>query len=91
MFLGIGGLARHGEAYTEDYLREIVDAVEARRVMPIHHDDLRSPSDGPFVAQPRWLDDVAKSLARIEAHAAAHPPQALALLPKNRPVVLFAE
>jgi L-ascorbate metabolism protein UlaG (beta-lactamase superfamily) len=91
VFLGIGGLSRQGDAYTEAYLREIVDAVEARRVIPIHHDDLRSPSEAPYVAQPRWLDDVAESLARIEAHTAAHPPQELALLPKNRPVVLFAE
>ena len=84
-----GRLARHGEAYTASYLREIVDAVGARRVIPIHHDDLTAPSDGPFVPQPRWLDDVGASLARLQAWAAAEPGRSLALLPKDRPVILF--
>jgi L-ascorbate metabolism protein UlaG (beta-lactamase superfamily) len=89
VFLGLGGLERHGEAYTETYLREVVDAVEARRVIPIHYDDLAAPADGPLVPMPSWLDDVAESLARLESRAEADPRLELALLPKDRPVVLF--
>lgn len=91
VFLGIGGLARHGADYTAQYLDEVVAAVEARRVIPIHYDDLTAPADGPLVPMPRLLDDVEASFERLEAHAEADPGLALALAPKDRRVVLFAE
>jgi L-ascorbate metabolism protein UlaG (beta-lactamase superfamily) len=91
VFLGLGGLARQGADYTGRYLAEVVDAVEARRVIPIHYDDLAAPADGPLAPMPRLLDDVEASFERVEAHAEADPQLELALAPKDRPVVLFAE
>lgn len=89
VLLGVGGLARQGEAYTERYFREVVEALGARRVIPIHFDDLTAQSGGPLVPMPRLLDDVSRSFAFLEARAEADPGLELALLPWWEPAVLF--
>jgi L-ascorbate metabolism protein UlaG (beta-lactamase superfamily) len=89
VFLGVGGLARQGEAYSERYFREIVEAVGARQVIPIHYDDLTAPTDGPLVPMPALVDDVAKSFDRLIARAAATPGLEFALLPYWETTVLF--
>lgn len=43
VLLGIGGLDRLGEAHAAGYWAEIVDAVAARCVLPIHWDDFWQP------------------------------------------------
>jgi len=89
VLLGVGGLARQGEDYMARYFHEVVEAVGARRVVPIHYDDLTASSGGPRVPMPRLLDDVARSLAFLEARAEADPDLELALLPWWEPAVLF--
>ena len=40
----------------EPYLAEVVDAVAARRVMPVHWDDFTRPLDAPLVPLPLMVD-----------------------------------
>lgn len=62
VFLGIGGMGREDTAYHDAYWREVVAAVRARRVVPIHWDDFTLPLDQPLLALPALLDDVPASL-----------------------------
>ncbi len=62
VLLGIGGLGRAGVDYRNDYYREIVEAVGASRVAPIHWDDFTRPLSRELVPTPRLLDDVAATM-----------------------------
>ena len=72
VFLGVAGLATKDAAYTETYLREVVDAVGAKIVIPIHWDDFSRPLDRRLVPMPRLLDDLSVTMDRLKAH---HTPQ----------------
>ena len=48
VFLGVGGLGAQTAAYRETYWRENVEAVGAKRVVPIHWDSLAGPLEEPF-------------------------------------------
>ncbi len=89
VFLGLGGLARQGEAYSRQYLKEIVDALGARRVVPIHFDSLTERPDGRHVPGPRLLFDPRLSFALLEEWAEARPGRSVAWLRPWREVVLF--
>jgi L-ascorbate metabolism protein UlaG (beta-lactamase superfamily) len=52
VYLGIAGLAERDESYRDAYWREIVQAVGARRVVPIHWDDFYGSLDRPLVPLP---------------------------------------
>lgn len=67
--LGIGGLGTRDDAYREDYWRETVEAVGARRVIPIHYDDFTVPLEEPTVPAPNLLDDVAGTLRFLRERA----------------------
>jgi L-ascorbate metabolism protein UlaG (beta-lactamase superfamily) len=69
VLLGVGGLARRDPAYRDAYWRETVDAVGARRVIPIHHDDFNRPLVEPPVLQPRRFDDLGVTLAFLRERA----------------------
>ena len=69
--LGIGGLGTRDDAYRDDYWRETVEAVGARRVIPIHYDDFTVPLEEPPVPAPNLLDDVAGSLRFLRERAGA--------------------
>ncbi len=87
--LGIGGLARLGRPYAESYWREIVDRTGARRVLPIHHDDLVADY-GEVRPAPRLLDDLEQSLGWLAELAATGPiPVRLERLPVGKAVALF--
>lgn len=58
VFLGITGLGTRDDEYRDGYWREVVDAVGAKRVIPIHWDDFTLPLDRPLEAMPRLLDDI---------------------------------
>jgi L-ascorbate metabolism protein UlaG (beta-lactamase superfamily) len=58
VFLGVGLLGTRDEAYRDAYWREVVRAVGARRVVPIHWDDFTRPLDRPLVPFPRAIDDL---------------------------------
>ena len=62
VFLGLAGLGTRDDAYRDAYWREVVDAVEARRVIPIHWDDFTLPLDEPLRPLPALLDDFGASM-----------------------------
>lgn len=61
VFLGIGQLGRMSEQYRRDYWREVVEAVDAKRVFPIHWDDLTVSLDRPLVSIP-LIDNFHKTM-----------------------------
>ena len=58
VLLGIGGLTQLGEDHAAQYWAEIVDAVAAQCVLPIHWDDFWQPY-GTIVASDRAADSLA--------------------------------
>jgi L-ascorbate metabolism protein UlaG (beta-lactamase superfamily) len=86
--VGTAGLGTREAAYTETYLRQVVDAVGATLVIPIHWDDFTRPLTEPLVPMPRLLDDLALTMRRMTAHL--HPRGVrLAFLPAFEPVALL--
>lgn len=57
VFLGVGGLATLEQEYMQSYWREVVLAVKARRVIPIHWDDFTRPLAQPLVPAPLLIDE----------------------------------
>jgi len=51
VFLGVGGLGGQTAEYRETYWRESVEAVKAKRVVPIHWDSLAGSLDKPLMGQ----------------------------------------
>jgi L-ascorbate metabolism protein UlaG (beta-lactamase superfamily) len=62
VFLGMGGLGTKDDSYRDAYWRQVVEPVQARRVIPIHWDDFSRPLDEPLRPMPRLLDDFATSM-----------------------------
>jgi L-ascorbate metabolism protein UlaG (beta-lactamase superfamily) len=62
VFLGIGQLGKHDEAYMQAYWREVVASVHARRVIAVHWDNFTLPLDRPLQPIPRLFDDLAASM-----------------------------
>jgi L-ascorbate metabolism protein UlaG (beta-lactamase superfamily) len=89
VLLGVGGLDRLGRDYAGRYWRETVTRTGARRVFPIHWDDLSLPY-GDVRAFPRVVGDLEESLGWLAALARdAEPPVRLERLPFRRPVALY--
>ena len=61
IFLGVGGMGSRAADYHQAYWREVVEAVGARRVIPIHWDDFTHPLDQPLRAMPMLIDNVRAS------------------------------
>lgn len=57
VFLGTGTLGKKDTAYRDAYWREVVQAVGARRVVPIHWDDFSLPLEAGLQPSPYLLDD----------------------------------
>ncbi|MCP5060611.1 MAG: hypothetical protein GY937_28275 [bacterium] len=89
VFLGTGALTRQSEAYQDAYLHEILDAVEARRVIPIHYDDLFAPVGEALVPSPTLVEDVPGGFDRVLRWVSEREERSFALLPWWTPVVLF--
>jgi len=89
VFLGTGALTRQCEEYQDAYLREILDAVDAHRVIPIHYDDLFAPVGDALVPSPALVDDVPAAFDRLLRWASEEEERSFALLPWWTPVVLF--
>lgn len=67
------------------YLAEVVDAVGARRVMPVHWDDFTRPLQLPL--QSGWFVD----LGAFFEHMDGRPDLEVQVLPLGRPVALFPD
>lgn len=65
VFLGVGGLGTMEQEYRETYWHEVVHAVKARRVIPIHWDDFTRPHNKPLVPPPLLIDDFDSSMKFI--------------------------
>ena len=61
--LGIGTRGKLDQGFQQDYWHEVVEAVQPRRIIPIHWDDFSVPLDQPLVPMPRTIDDFDKSMA----------------------------
>jgi len=70
VYLGVGLLGSKDEAYRDAYWREVVTAVGARRVIPIHWDDFTRGLDQPLVPVPYPLDNLDESMKFVTARAA---------------------
>ncbi|MGQ3073165.1 MAG: MBL fold metallo-hydrolase [Ferrovibrionaceae bacterium] len=70
VFLGIGTLGRESSDYQENYWREVVAAIQARRVIPVHWDNFTIPLDRPMVPLPRQFDDLDVTMAFLTRHGA---------------------
>jgi L-ascorbate metabolism protein UlaG (beta-lactamase superfamily) len=79
VLLGLAGRER-----TEEYLTRVVDAVGARRVIPIHFDNFFSPLGEPM----RFLPFV-KFDEFVETTRRTRPKLSLGTLPIGQPIVVF--
>lgn len=70
VLLGIGTLGARGPAYSDAYWREVVAGVGARRVVPIHWDDLWLPAGQPMQPMPPPLDQFDESMAFLRERGA---------------------
>ncbi|WP_332775901.1 MBL fold metallo-hydrolase [Polaromonas sp.] len=70
VLLGIGSLGPRDDAYRDAYWREVVTAVKAKRVIPIHWDDFWLPSDQPMKPMPPPLDQFERSMDFLRARGA---------------------
>jgi len=87
VLLGVGGLGGQDDAYREALYREVVAAVGARCVVPIHWDDFTLPFTEPLRPMPRLLDDFDGTMRWLRARTA--PGTGLALLPFGRAIALL--
>ena len=89
VLLGIGALGRSDRSYKDAYFREIVEAVAAKRIIPIHYDDFTLPLDQPLRPFPPLFDDVARSMAYLIERTEADPGLRLELLPLWKKIALI--
>lgn len=64
VYLGVGGLGSRDAVYQEDYWRETVQAVGARRVIPIHWDDFFKSIDEAAIPARNFDETMQFLLAR---------------------------
>lgn len=88
VMLGIGALGHHPPGYRAAYYDEVVRAVGARLVLPIHFTDFTRPLDAEPRPFPRHLDPVEESLVTLRQLVDAEPQVRLARLPFWEPVRL---
>jgi L-ascorbate metabolism protein UlaG (beta-lactamase superfamily) len=70
VFLGVGTLGKQDDAYLDRYWRETVQAVHARRVVPVHWDDFLRPLDQPLVPGSRLFDRFDRTMAFLQQRGA---------------------
>ena len=89
VFLGTGGLSRKDADYREAYYREVVEAVGATRVIPVHWDDFTRPLEKPLEPLPSLVSDVPAVLDFLIERT--RPPARLEMLRAGERVLLFPE
>lgn len=85
--LGIGVLGKQSEAFTERYWDEVVRKTGAKLVLPVHWDDFARSLREPLVPLPRFADNMAVTLERLQA-LAKRDGVAIRFLPALREVSL---
>jgi L-ascorbate metabolism protein UlaG (beta-lactamase superfamily) len=71
VFLGVGAAGKQPNAYRARLWEEVVRAVQARRVILVHWDDMWRGLDQPLQAMPCLADDFAATMGDLRAFAAA--------------------
>lgn len=71
VMLGIGTMGQRSDAHRQDYWREVVQTTGAKRVIPIHWDDIWSPADQPMQTLPLPIDRFDVSMQFLVARGAA--------------------
>lgn len=69
VYLGVGVLGKQPEAFREDYWNEVVTAVGARRVVPVHWDNFTRALTRPLRPMPRPLDEITIALTWLQERA----------------------
>lgn len=69
VLLGIGLLGKQSAEFTERYWDEVVRKTGAKLVLPIHWDDFARSLREPLVPLPRFMDNMAVALERLQALA----------------------
>lgn len=69
IFLGIGTLGKLPQSHCDEYWHEVVEAVNPKRIIPIHWDDFSRPLDEPLVPLPSPLDDFEAAMAFLRERA----------------------
>ncbi|RZI85566.1 MAG: MBL fold metallo-hydrolase [Rubrivivax sp.] len=67
--LGIGLLGKQSAEFTERYWDEVVRKTGAKLVLPVHWDDFARSLHEPLVPLPRFMDNMAVALERLQALA----------------------
>ena len=63
VYLGVGMLGKQDEQFRNQYWKHLVQATDARSVIPVHWDDFMTPLlDGPLLPQPYLMEDVVPSM-----------------------------
>jgi len=89
VMLGVGQLQGLGREYAERYWQELVTATEAKRVFPIHFDDLTRPF-GQVELPPRAMNDFVKICNWLETIRETWDKEARLYVPIfGQPVVLY--
>ena len=92
VILGVAGLSKQTPDYQETYFREVVDAVGASTIIPIHWDafvgSIRGPMQGPVVLNNQMMD-INGSLKVIKRKVEERKNIKVQLLPKWEKIMLF--
>jgi L-ascorbate metabolism protein UlaG (beta-lactamase superfamily) len=71
IFLSIGRLGKQSDGFAKEYWREVVQAIGAKVIIPIHWDDFTRPLDKPLRPMPRPFDNIDRSMERVRRLAEA--------------------
>lgn len=71
VLLGIGTMGQRSDAHRQDYWREVVQTTGAKRVIPIHWDDIWLPADQPMQTLPLPIDRFDVSMQFLLARGTA--------------------
>jgi L-ascorbate metabolism protein UlaG (beta-lactamase superfamily) len=70
VFLGVGSAGKQTPEYLNQWWRESVGRIGAKRVIPIHWDDFGESLDKPLVAFPYLVDDLGATMTHLTSWAA---------------------
>ncbi len=62
IFLGIAGLSKQSASYKSEYYKETIDAVNAKRIIPIHWDNFMKPIGKELTPLPSIADDIPETI-----------------------------